>query len=96
MTNTDLIAPIHRMYNCSWETLDKLYTKLNVLHRHIREHTGYAKDELMEVLLKDKATALNTPARQMRWHPLVIQYCMKLYCKSYSVNEKMRSSRALQ
>ena len=95
MIDTDLIAPIHRRYNRSWVSCGKHYTKLKLLHNHIREHTGYAKDELMEVLLKDQATALNTPARQMRWHPLVIQYCLKLYCKSHSLYEEMRSSGAL-
>ena len=50
---------------------------------------------LMEVQLKDQATALNTPARQMRWHPLVIQYCLKVYCKSHSAYEEMHSSGAL-
>ena len=48
MIDTDLIAPIHRRYNCSWETCDKHYTKLKLLHSHMREHTGYAKDELMK------------------------------------------------
>ncbi len=94
--DTATIAPINRRYHCSWETCDKNYSKLKLLHNHLREHTGYAKDELLEVLLKDQATALNTPAKQMRWHPLVIQWCLKMYCKSRSAYEGMRSSGALK
>ena len=35
----------------------------------MKEHTGYVKDELMEILLKDQAMALQKPAKQMKWHP---------------------------
>jgi hypothetical protein len=62
----------------------------------MREHIGYVKDELMEILLKDQAMALQKPAKQMKWHPLVIQWCLKLYCKSQSIYESMRSSGALK
>ena len=94
--DTASIAPIHRRYHCAWETCDKHYAKLKLLQNHLREHTGYAKDELMEVLLKDQATALNTPSKQMRWHPLIIQWCLKMYSKSHSAYEGMRSSGALR
>ena len=50
----------------------------------------------MEILLKDQAMALQKPAKQMKWHPLVIQWCLKLYCKSHSIYESMRSSGALK
>ena len=53
-------------------------------------------DELMEILLKDQAKALNTPAKKMRWHPLVIQWCLKMYCKFHSLFEGIRSSGALR
>jgi hypothetical protein len=53
----------------------------------MREHTGYVKDEVMEILLKDQAMALQKPAKQMKWHPLVIQWCFKLYCKSTHLQE---------
>lgn len=77
--NTVEIAPAEREYRCRWERCYKHFCN------HLREHTGYAKDELMEVLLKDHALALNTPAKQMRWHSLVIQWCLKMYCKSHSL-----------
>ena len=93
--DTVAIAPIHRKYHCLWESCDKQYNKLKLLQNHLREHTGHAKDELMEVLMRDQAKALNTSAKQMRWHPLVIQLCLKMYCKSHSMYEGMRSSGAL-
>ena len=94
--NTIETAPINRSYRCLWETCNKQYNKLKLLQSHLRDHTGFAKDELMEILLKDEAKALNTPAKQMRWHPLVIQWCLKTYCKSHSLYEGIRSSGALR
>lgn len=94
--DTIAVAPIERDYRCQWERCDKHFGKLKLLHNHMREHTGYVKDELMEILLKDQAMALQKPAKQMKWHPLVIQWCLKLYCKSHSIYESMRSSGALK
>ena len=70
--NTVAVAPAERQYTCQWEECNKQFKKLKLLHNHLRDHTGYVKDELMEVLLKDQAIVLNTPAKQMRWHPFVI------------------------
>jgi hypothetical protein len=83
-------------YTCQWEECNKQFKKLKLLHNHLRDHTGYVKDELMEVLLKGQAIALNTPAKRMRWHPLVIQCCLKMYCKSHSLYEGIRASGALK
>ena len=43
-------------------------------------------------LLKDQAKALNVPSRQMRWHPLVIKWCLELYAKSHSMYADLRDS----
>ena len=89
-------APIEREYKCHWEGCCKHFTKIKLIHNHLREHTRYAKDELMEVLLRDQAKALNTSPKQMRWHPMVIQWSLKMYCKSHSTYEELRSSGALK
>ena len=94
--NTVAVAPAERQYTCQWEEYNKQFKKLKLLHNHLRDHTGYVKDELMEILLKDQAIALNTPAKQMRWHPLVIQWCLEMYCKSHSLYEGIRASGALK
>ncbi|KAL9978118.1 hypothetical protein ACROYT_G015603 [Oculina patagonica] len=94
--DTATIAPVNREYPCQWENCTKTYMKLKLLHNHIRDHTGNAKDEFLEILLKDQAKALNTTARQMRWHPLVIQWCLRIYCTSHSLYNEMRLSGALK
>ena len=63
-----------------------------LIQHHLKEHTGDIKDEVFQVLLNDQAKALNVPGRQMRWHPLVIKWCPRLYPKSYSCYEDMRTS----
>lgn len=45
-----------------------------------------------EILLKDQAKALNTEARQMRWHPLIIRWCLRLYNKSHSAYNSLQGS----
>ena len=69
------LAPSQRSYLCKWENCEKKLTKQKTLLNHIKEHTGDIKDEFFKVLLTDQAKALTTPARQMRWHPLVIKWC---------------------
>ena len=76
--DTASVAPIERDYQCQWEKCDKHFGKLKLLHNHLREHTGYIKDELMEILLKDQAMALQTPAKQMRWQPTGITVVFKI------------------
>lgn len=90
------IAPINRLYSCKWAGCTKTYNKLKLLQNHLRDHTGNARDEFLEILLRDQAKALNTPAKQMRWHPLVIQWCLKMYCKSHSMYNDMRLSGGLK
>ena len=94
--DTTTVAPIEREYKCHWEGCFKHFTKLKLINNHLREHTRYAKDELMEILLRDQANALNTSPKQMRWHPMVIQWSLKMYCKSHSAYEELRSSGALK
>ena len=40
-------------------------------------------------LLHDQAKALNMPSRQMRWHPLVLKWCLRMYSKSHSVYDDL-------
>ena len=82
---------IHTNAGCT-----KTYNKLKLLQNHLRDHTGNAGGKFLEILLKDQAKALNTPAKQMRWHPLVIQWCIKMYCKSHSMYHDMRLSGGLK
>lgn len=49
-------------------------------------------DQFFEILLKDQAKALSIPSRQMRWHPLIIKWCLRMYTKSHSLYEDMRES----
>ena len=69
---------------------------LKLLQNHLRDHTGNAKDEFLEVLLKDQAKPLNTSTRQMRCHPLVIQWCLRIYCRPHSLYNELRLSGALK
>ena len=43
-------------------------------------------------LLKDQAKALNVPSREMRWHPLVIKWCLRIYSRSHSLYADIRDS----
>jgi hypothetical protein len=47
-------------------------------------------------LLKDQVKALNVPARQMRWHELVIKWCLRVYAKSHHTYEDLRDSGLLK
>lgn len=91
--STDIdIAPVNRIYKCNWESCDKKFGKKKLLYNHLREHTGSLNDQFFEILLTDQAKALNVPSRQMRWHPLVIKWCLRLFSKSHSAYEDLRES----
>ena len=38
----------------------------------------------------DQAKALVTPARSMRWHPIVIKWCLKTWSHSHTLYENLR------
>ena len=59
------IAPINRLYSCKWTGYTKTYNKLKLLQNHLKDHTGNDRDEFLEILLKDQAKALNTPAKHV-------------------------------
>ncbi len=86
------IAPIDRIYKCHWESCNKTFTKKKLLETHLREHTGSTSDNFFTILLQDQAKALTLPKRQMRWHPLVIKWCLRIYAKSHSTYEDIRES----
>ena len=50
------------------------------------------QDQFFEVLHKDQPKALTTPSRQMRWHPLVIKWCLRVYSKSHALYDDIRDS----
>ena len=87
---TQHVAPVDKDYVCKWDGCDKHFKKVNLMKRHFQSHTGSTSDSFFKVLLADQAKALNTPSRQMKWHPLVIKWCLRTYSKSHSLYEDMR------
>ena len=85
-----------RQYFCKWKGCTKSYTKRRLLENHIRDHTGSMNDSFMELLLSDQAKAVTTKSRQMRWHPAVIKWCLRIYLKSHSLYEDLRASGGLK
>ena len=86
------IAPNLRNYNCKWENCNKSYQKKKLLENHLVSHTGDARTHFFEILLNDQAKALNTESRQMRWHPVIIRWCLRLYNKSHSSYNALQNS----
>ena len=66
------------------------------MENHIREHTGSLNDEFLQTLLSDQGKAMTTNAKQMRWHPLVIKWYLRIYIKSHSLYEDLRNSGGLK
>ena len=58
----------------------------------MREHTGSSRDQFLPVLLNDQAKALTVPKRQMRWHPLIIKWCLRMFTKSHAAYDDLRES----
>ena len=59
--------------------------KVSFITMYMHDHTGGMQDQFFDVLLKDQAKALTTPSRQMRWHLLVIKWCLGVYSKSHAL-----------
>ena len=78
-------APVDRVYVCMWKNCSKKFSKKGLLHNHVHDYTGGMQDQFFEVLLKDQAKALTTPSRQMRWHLLVLKWCLGVYSKSHAL-----------
>ena len=83
-------APVDRVYVCMWKNCSKKFSKKGLLHNYVHDHTGGMQDQFFEVLLKDQAKALTTPSRQMRWHPLVIKWRLRVYSKSHALYDDIR------
>lgn len=94
--DTGVVPPIQRCYNCKWNGCKKQYAKLKLLENHIREHTGSLNEEFLEILLSDQAKAIKTESRQMRWHPIVIKWCLRIYLKSHRLYDDLRHSGGLK
>ena len=78
---------IYKRLSCT-----RMFRKKHLLENHIVEHIGSESDLLFINLLKDQAIALNTPSRQMRWHPSVLKWCLRLYSRSHSSHSDLRDS----
>ena len=89
-------APCLRIYHCEWKDCGKTFGKKRLLENHLICHTGDASTAFLEILLNDQAKALTTEARQMRWHPLVIKWCLRLYNKSHSSYNALQDSGVLK
>lgn len=94
--DTRNVAPIDRCYTCKWQGCTKYYSKLKLVENHLREHTGNMNDEFLEILLSDQAKALTTESRQMRWHPAVIRWCLRIYLRSHKLYDDLRNSGGLK
>ena len=94
--DTSVVPPINRCYHCKWQGCKKHYSKLKLLENHLREHTGSMNDEFLEILLSDQGKAMSSNPRQMRWHPLVIKWCLRIYIKSHRLYEDLRNSGGLK
>ena len=70
--------------------------KTQTFRKPSKEHTGSVNDDFLETLLRDQGKALTTSPRQMRWHPLVIRWCLRIYIKSHSLYEDLRNSGGLK
>ena len=86
------VVPINKQYVCKWLGCDKTFSKKKQLESHIVGNTGSESDSFFLLLLQDQAKALNMPSRQMRWHPMVLKWCLRLYCKSLSTYSELRDS----
>lgn len=89
-------APCLRVYRCEWKDCGKTFGKKRLLESHLICHTGDERTAFLEILLNDQAKALNTEARQMRWHPLIIKWCLRLYNKSHSSYKALQGSGVLK
>ena len=88
----DDVAPINRLNVCKWLGCNKTFLTQKLLESKIVGHTGGESDNFLLLLLHDQAKALNMSSRQMRWHPLVLMSCLRIYCKSHSTYSKLRNS----
>ena len=94
--NTGDSSPVGRKYTCSWYECGRKFRKYAHIVNHLRDHTGQDKDYFLKILLEDQAKALSCPAKQMRWHPKVIQWCLIQYRRSQSTYDQMRSAGLLR
>ena len=64
---------------------------MKLIERHVRDHTGDIREEFLEILMKDQAKALNQ-SEMHKWHPMVIRWCLKIYSKSHSICNDIKTS----
>jgi ribosomal protein S15P/S13E len=68
------------------------FQKKTLLQKHLRkQHTGQESDIFIKYLIQNQAKALVTPSKQMRWHPLVIKYCLANYRSQSSYDQLSKS-----
>jgi uncharacterized metal-binding protein len=72
--------PIMKKYKCNWEKCTAgHFDKQDLLKNYVKKHTGEEKVILLKLLLMDQAKTLVTLSKQMRWHPMVIKFCLSNY-----------------
>ena len=74
-----------------WAVVKNLERK-KLLLNHLEEHIGSESDLFFLTLLKDQGKAVNVLSRQMRWHPLIIKWCLRIYSKSHSLYADIHDS----
>lgn len=85
-------APNDKKYLCKWDKCNVEFPKKTLLQNHLRkQHTGQESDIFIKYLIQDQAKALVTPSKQMRWHPLVIKYCLANYRSQSSYDQLSKS-----
>ena len=76
--------------------LQKTLFQANAFGKPFKGHIGSMNDEFLEILLSDQGKAISSNPRQMRWHALVIKWCLRVYIKSHSLYEDLRNSGGLK
>ena len=84
--------PSDRLYKCEWNSCKKDFKEIKHLHSHMRDHSGSQSDSFFQILLNDQAKALSQPSTSMRWHPLIIKWCLRTWSKSHSIYNEIRDS----
>eukprot|EP00117_Sycon_ciliatum_P043741 scpid54974/ scgid5965/ Transposable element P transposase len=81
------------LYKCRWESCNHTEFKNRTAFKtHIGRHTGKPEDTYFSLLLDDQAKALTTSPEQMKWHPVVLRWCLQQFSRSKSGYEAMRTS----
>ena len=86
-------SQLRPVYTCQWEGCSHApFHKRSHIESHIVTHTGREEDSLFALMMADQAKAVVTPSNQMRWHPVVLRWCLQQHSKSSAQYDRMRDS----